>query len=372
MNKKSISTLTSLRFFAAFFVFSDHYLTRLFFIDPDKWGAPLSYIAITFFFTLSGFVLTYAYQEAFEQNKISKRKFYLGRIARIWPLHILCLILTVPFAIEAFHIHFSQSILYLIANILLLQDFIPHSADLFNGVSWSISAEMFFYLCFPYLLILALKKKKLFNSLHALFFLCLIIAITYITPSLLDSKFTLLNFIHVSWPGIFYVFPFIRIFDFGCVIFLYFCYKRFLKTNYRKRTYDYLEISAILFLILSYGLFQTALPILLKVDILYLPTTLFMILIFSVEKGTISRILTKPSFILLGEASFAFYMLQYPIGKFLECYLKTSLVLLTCFQLIILVLVSILLHKYFEMPCYIKIRKYFGVKRQINLHNYLT
>src|SRR3990167_9231814 len=126
--KKGTDALTSMRFFAAFLVFADHYIISFY---AEKWALALGYVAMTFFFTLSGFVLAYAYVDDFKSVKISKLRFYIGRFARVWPLHVLCLGMSIPFVLTDFETHFCQTSLYLLINVFLLQDIIPHTAGIF-------------------------------------------------------------------------------------------------------------------------------------------------------------------------------------------------------------------------------------------------
>ena len=110
---------------------------------------------ITFFFVLSGFILTHVY---INQSDLTLRRFLTQRFARIYPIHIVALILLVAL------LPWSQ-ILYsgpspdvngaaLLAKLLLIDSVIPTQPFQYswNGVSWSISTEMFFYLAFPFLL----------------------------------------------------------------------------------------------------------------------------------------------------------------------------------------------------------------------------
>ncbi|ERT14322.1 acyltransferase family protein [Photorhabdus temperata] len=95
MNHHLLS-LTSLRFFAAFFVLLSH-LGYLKDSDYFSWLFVYNgYIGVTFFFILSGFVLAYSYEEKMNRKEISKRNFFVARIARIYPLHILTFIIFLP------------------------------------------------------------------------------------------------------------------------------------------------------------------------------------------------------------------------------------------------------------------------------------
>ena len=82
-----INTLTSLRFIFAMMVFGAHcyVIDNHFDIHFFKEG----FVGVSFFFMLSGFIIAYNYQKKFSENKITKRTFWVARIARIYPLHSL-------------------------------------------------------------------------------------------------------------------------------------------------------------------------------------------------------------------------------------------------------------------------------------------
>jgi peptidoglycan/LPS O-acetylase OafA/YrhL len=367
--KETLESLTALRFFAAFLVFLDHYV-----VVNENWGFPLGCIAITFFFTLSGFVLTFAYRDAFKQQQITKSKFYIGRFARVWPLHILCLLLMVPFALQFFYLEPLKSSIYLVANLLLLQDFIPHSADLLNSPSWSISAEFFFYLLFPGLLGLALKSIKVYFISLMLFLIFLIgMALRFSGADTSVHNISLLGITHISFAGIFYVFPPVRIFDFMCGIALFFVYEK-IYTKKFAMFFSCLEVFGLLLLGLTY-VFHNLFLSLLQVGLIFLPAVLLILAGFSGQKGALSKALSKRWIILLGEASFAFYLLQEPLNQILWVLFHEFLHSRTLLQLIhfiVLIILSILIHKLFELPLYRRIREFFGVNRTVTLKNYLS
>ena len=88
-----INTLTSLRFIFAMMVFGAHcyVIDNHFDIHFFKEG----FVGVSFFFMLSGFIIAYNYQKKFSENKITKRTFWVVRIARIYPLHWLTLLIAV-------------------------------------------------------------------------------------------------------------------------------------------------------------------------------------------------------------------------------------------------------------------------------------
>ena len=88
-----INTLTSLRFIFALMVFGAHCYTIDKFFDTHFFKE--GFVGVSFFFVLSGFIIAYNYQKKFSENKITKRAFWVARIARIYPLHWLTLFIDV-------------------------------------------------------------------------------------------------------------------------------------------------------------------------------------------------------------------------------------------------------------------------------------
>lgn len=85
-----INTLTSLRLFFALMVFGAHcyVVDSTFSTHFYKEG----FVGVSFFFILSGFIIAYNYQQKLVERKVSKRQFWVARIARIYPLHIATLL----------------------------------------------------------------------------------------------------------------------------------------------------------------------------------------------------------------------------------------------------------------------------------------
>lgn len=121
-----IKPLTSLRFIFAFMVFASH----LSFLQKTESNA-LSwifdsvfcegYIGVSFFFILSGFILAYNYQDGILKNKKSKKAFYQARFARIFPLHILTLVISLPLTYGLFLQNKSLWLSQAITNLSLTQ-----------------------------------------------------------------------------------------------------------------------------------------------------------------------------------------------------------------------------------------------------------
>lgn len=147
MHRAEIKPLTSLRFFAAGGIVVHHLAS----LGLPHVSIPLAH-AVPFFFALSGFILAYNYEDT---PDFRPSRFLLGRIGRLWPVHATCILIGF-LALPSFWSEATQDggWLVLLANVLLIHDWLPdyRFAFSFNAVSWSISAEMFFYLIFPFLI----------------------------------------------------------------------------------------------------------------------------------------------------------------------------------------------------------------------------
>ncbi len=144
-----LDALTGLRAFAALAVFVQHFVRAM---DIKVNVGPMGGIAVSFFFVLSGFILVYVYKDKLTSSTIPK--FYFTRFARIWPLHIACLLLMAWLA-PRFLPPSDWPWLRTLSHWSLLQSWYPtlNWIHCYNGVAWTISVEAFFYLMFPFLLL---------------------------------------------------------------------------------------------------------------------------------------------------------------------------------------------------------------------------
>lgn len=146
-----LDSLTGLRFAAAVLVVIHHvvrndvYSSGLVSLPVLKPLATLGYTGVTFFFVLSGFVLTWSWRPA-----MPRQEFYVRRFARVYPLHLVTWVLAIPFVLAVTH---EWSTRAAVVTLPLLQAWSPDSDITFgmNSVSWSLSCEAFFYACFPFL-----------------------------------------------------------------------------------------------------------------------------------------------------------------------------------------------------------------------------
>jgi peptidoglycan/LPS O-acetylase OafA/YrhL len=163
-----LPSLTALRGLAALWVVLFHY-TALYFPRLDMTGHSSligkGYLAVDLFFMLSGFVMTHVYFRTFcDSVKENYRSFLVARIARLYPLHVVVLLLFVATALlvqlpayastgnaEGIPLTGTRSLAAAIANLFMLQGLSAEHLS-WNYPSWSISVEFMAYLAFPLVL----------------------------------------------------------------------------------------------------------------------------------------------------------------------------------------------------------------------------
>lgn len=146
-----LPSLTGLRFFAAALVVIYHMTNHLGAVPVISDLARFGRTGVTFFFVLSGFVLTWTYIG----KDTSLGVFYWRRFVRIWPLHIAATVLTASVYIWTDNrIANELSLANLWPAFFLIHTWFPEPAVYRggSGASWSLADEMFFYAIFPFLL----------------------------------------------------------------------------------------------------------------------------------------------------------------------------------------------------------------------------
>jgi peptidoglycan/LPS O-acetylase OafA/YrhL len=157
--RPQLAALTAARFFAAFQVLLFHLWGMDGLTWTPKWlqtFASAGYTGVTFFFVLSGFIFVYTYAG----KPINLREFWRARLARLYPVYLLALLLTAPLFFspdivkmapeEAWPVQHMGLTVALVLTIM--QAWIPQAALGWNVVSWSVSVEIFFYSMFPWLI----------------------------------------------------------------------------------------------------------------------------------------------------------------------------------------------------------------------------
>ncbi|MDH6354436.1 peptidoglycan/LPS O-acetylase OafA/YrhL [Dysgonomonas sp. PH5-45] len=345
-----VKPLTSLRFFFALMVLLSHCSSERVAPFFDKHIFQEGYAGVGFFFILSGFIIAYSYRERILEGEVSREEFWVARIARIYPLHILTLLMVIFAGLVPFKSAISW-ITHFVPNLFLIQSFIPvnHFYYSFNSPSWSLGCEQLFYLLFPFLISWLNDSKKLLLILIPL----IIVALTgmYFTP---DEE-TITN-------SIWYVNPITRLPDFLIGLFLFHIYDKYKNINISYTKASLLEISSIV-LLLAFYLLSGYFSIVYRASIYYWIPISLTILIFAFRQGVISKILSNQYLVRLGEVSFGIYMFHFIIIILFNKIINETNVSLpfyiSFFIIIFIVLsVSFLSYHYFEKPIAHLIKSY--------------
>jgi peptidoglycan/LPS O-acetylase OafA/YrhL len=321
----SLWPLTSLRFFAALAVFALHTSIYCRGNDPTRSPAALHLATgVTFFFVLSGFILTYNYLDWFQHPTARGIwNFYVARWARIWPLHLLALAAMIPITGRLLlRGSFGPPLGKTVANLALVHAFASDPAwhTPFNVPSWSLSAEWFFYLCFP-LLIRGLTTGSPRRRAAVL----LLVLAPWLTC--LARLAGLTRFGQTVDP---YSFPPTRLVDFlaGVLLGLFWHRRQSVPVAIdRGPTFraSLAEGGAVLALAAWAWLWTRIAPSAAASYACnwagpYLPVFVLCIGVFARGDGFLSRVLSARPLVYLGEISFAVYMLHMPVLYYLAVY----------------------------------------------------
>ncbi len=300
---RELPILTTLRFFAAAVVLGFHFFPEgkgpLFLGEFFRNG----YESVAFFFVLSGFILTHVYSE----RPFSRRRFWLSRFARIYPVYLLSLIIALPVFLYGAFVsrtviagHFWLAMLLVP---LLLQSWVPQTALIWNWAAWSLSVEAFFYALFPDVLRLQRFVRPLVTLGFAAGLVILVeVARSLAVVALVEERGNLLH-------RFFAFFPLFQLPNFLFGMTLGFC---FVSGRSLKPWFAELVLIAGLTGIALVFAFRTTIPDLARSTVL---TFLYGAVLFAgaTSSGLITRILSHRLLVRLGEASYAMYILHTPL-----------------------------------------------------------
>lgn len=335
MKSPEIKIFTGMRFIAALCVLISHTYSDVF-----PYTSKLGGIGVFYFFVLSGFILSYNYQDRILNDRSIGFvwEFLIKRLVRIYPIYFLILLLWILLNFSS--INFTN----IFVNLLLLQSFSFKLSTLtINPPSWSISVEFFFYICFiPIIRICNGSIKKI---------LLLMISINFLWLYIFTNHISQLEMVYGYYSN-----PYYRLIDFMGGVLLFNIFKvcdfsiYFIKNN-------------VLLSILE--IFVCCLPLCFSILIdgkflkhIFIYHTIFLLLIVLIfvvmikSSSTISQLLSSKYFIKLGEASYNLYLIHW---LFLFEIIKPVSLYGKFFTDIIIVLLSLLVYKLIEYPLHKKL-----------------
>ena len=343
-HRKSLNALTGIRFFAAMQVVLFHFGGTY----AQRHGAPRvitnflanGWIAVTLFFILSGFILSYNYVGQVEKPG-GKRRFWEARFARIYPVYLLSLLLSLPFVN-------SLSAGLGIAVLTMVQAWNPEHPEYafaWNTTAWTLSIEAFFYLVFPFLLPHIQKLSS--RMMQALLGITIAVMVLGHTMTHTVEQLSVRTFIPVP------VFRFPEFFA-GMLMGLLFLRADPVRRGSLRVYASLIAAVAILCTVQGPWLSLIAIP--------------YTILIYEMAVGSsfVARMLGHKSLVLLGGASYAIYLLQIPIRSWVHFAITGTRDLKVdhagidaLLSPIILIGVSIAAFLFWEEPARIWLRKMF-------------
>ncbi len=110
--------------------------------------------AVDLFFVLSGFVFFWLYGETIRARTMGAFRFALLRFSRLYPLHLLLLLVAAALQalyfskIQSFFIYTENDTNHFIANLFMVQAWWPQAPQTFDGPAWSVSLEVLLYVVF--------------------------------------------------------------------------------------------------------------------------------------------------------------------------------------------------------------------------------
>lgn len=280
-------------------------------VFPGVERASFLALGVSLFFVLSGFILAHNYRGL---DRANIPRFLVARISKIFPLHWLSLALFLLLLPSPdFPPADTSDVIKLITNILLLQAWYPNVSTTFafNGVSWTLSNELFFYLFFPLIYVTFAGRILAVFAVWAAFFIVSTCIVTWLQPPLPWS---------LNWQKVYHFLPIYRLGEFLAGVLAYELFYRHL----HGKTTNWFLVSTLQVLAVITSIYISSFATHMAQPLLktqYGPIAYWFLLTSGIlpavvlvltlsMRGAVSWVLGAQPFRLLGEISFATYMLH--------------------------------------------------------------
>jgi peptidoglycan/LPS O-acetylase OafA/YrhL len=322
--KENLPSLTGVRFLLAVWVIL-HHLT-----GPgaalDLWARSLphpvyalirgGYLAVATFFVLSGFVLARGYGDGPWPGK-RLRSYLVARFARVYPVYVFSLILVAPFMLA----DRTPGKTGLLMNYsLLLQGWTGHLPVGWNTPAWSLSCEIFFYVCFPLSLVLLRRVNPVVLAAAA----CLMTRLLFLAG------------VRDEWK------PLVHFADFLMGIATAGLYSRL-----RGRIDGVWLYAPATLGMAAFIAWPGLLPGAVDLNSALRPLNGMLLAGLALGSGAVARVLSAPLPVYLGKSSYAMYILHIPILWWVR---RWAPALSAAWYMAAVVFVSMLVYRYVEEP----------------------
>jgi peptidoglycan/LPS O-acetylase OafA/YrhL len=309
LGNSKVAPLTSARFLAALYVILFHTAFNSGFAIPhwSKTFLSLGGSAVSFFFVLSGYILATVY--LVKEGPLDKKRFWTARFARVYPLFFVILMLDTPRILldrvtrYGWPTSFWKTSVNFVMDVFMLQGW-SQAFNAINFPSWSLSDEAFFYAIFPFVGVFIWKMRArsaaafgvtLYGATLAFLLLLHRIGLkndfAYNMPLLRSSEFVLgivTGRLHTSALGS----------------------ERY-RSALHRASLPLLLLCSALFCLTCYVKLPIPNPIL--IGIFMAPIFVGIILALASNPPIIGTVLSVRLSVLLGEASFALYLIHIPL-----------------------------------------------------------
>ncbi len=266
-------------------------------------------VGVSVFLVLSGFLMMYSYKSRNAEPEVRKAfSFMLRKMSKLYPLHILILIIILA-GIKFGLIEGKFDMASVLCNALLVQAWIPNSKWYFsyNAVSWYLSVCVLLYLCFPVLFALI---RKISDS-ETFIITATLIVVQVLLPIFIAEIYSGTNSKFYKWMT--YIFPLYRLLDFFYGMVLARVILNDGDTKVKRNGLYHIGETILLFIWIGQVLVYTKggiLSAMYRYSFFWVATSLIAVALFYYNRGYITRLLTCRPVVFIGNISGVAFLLH--------------------------------------------------------------